>query len=406
MTLTRITAAIAVSLGLALLPAVTPARAQTDQPVTIGVINDMSSTFADQSGPGSVVAAQMAIDEMGGRVLGRPIRLLSGDHQNKADIASTLARRWYDTEGVQLIVDLPNSSTALAVQEVAKQRGRINIVTTAGSVALTNKSCSPTGFHWMWDTYSNSYGLVKALAKAKLDSWYFITADYAFGHALEADFTKAVQQTGGKVLGSSKHPVGMLDFSSLVVTAQSSGAKAVVIASGGNDIVNTLKAANEFGLHKAGISFVAPATFLTDVKSMGLDLAAGLTYITGFTWQHDERSKAFAQKFFERHKAMPTMGQAGAYSAVRHYLRAVEAAKTLDAKAVAEQMRKMPVNDDVVRNGTIRADGRLVHDMYLVEVPSPRVSTGPWDLERVKGVFPGADMFMPLSESACDLVKK
>ena len=382
------------------------AFAQSDAPVTIGVINDMSSTFSDQSGPGSVVAAQMAIDELGGKVLGRPIKLISGDHQNKADVASVLARRWYDTEGVQLIVDLPNSSTALAVHEIAKQAGKINIVTTAGSVSLTNKSCSPTGFHWMWDTYSNSYGLVKALAKAKLDSWYFITADYAFGHALEADFTKAVQQTGGKVLGGAKHPVGMLDFSSLVVQAQSSGAKAVVIASGGNDIVNTLKAANEFGLQKAGISFVAPATFLTDVKSMGLPLAQGLTYITGFNWNLDDKSRAFANAFFAKHKAMPTMGQAGAYSAVRHYLRAVAAAQTLDARQVAERMRAMPVEDAVVRNGSIRADGRLVHDMYLVEVPSPAASTGPWDLEKVKASFPGAEMFMPLAESSCDLVKK
>ena len=283
------------------------------EPVVIGVLNDMSSTFADQSGPGSVVAARMAIDEVGGTVLGRPIKLLSGDHQNKPDIAASLARRWYDTEGVQLVVDTPNSGTALAVQEVAKQAGRINIVTTAGSVALTNKSCSPTGFHWMWDTYSNSYGLVKALAKNSANTWYFITADYAFGHALEADFRKAVEQTGGKVIGASKHPVGMQDFSALVLAAQASGAKTVVVANGGNDIVNTLKAASEFGLQKSGIGFVAPATFLTDVKSMGLGVAQGLTYITGFTWSLDDRSRAFADKFFERHKAMPTMGQAGVY---------------------------------------------------------------------------------------------
>jgi branched-chain amino acid transport system substrate-binding protein len=375
------------------------------EPVVIGVLNDMSSTFADQSGPGSVVAARMAIEEVGGTVLGRPIKLLSGDHQNKPDIAATLARRWYDTEGVQLVVDTPNSGTALAVQEVAKQAGRINIVTTAGSVALTNKSCSPTGFHWMWDTYSNSYGLVKALAKNSANTWYFITADYAFGHALEADFRKAVEQTGGKVIGASKHPVGMQDFSALVLAAQASGAKTVVVANGGNDIVNTLKAASEFGLQKSGISFVAPATFLTDVKSMGLNVAQGLTYITGFTWSLDDRSRAFADKFFERHKAMPTMGQAGVYSAVRHYLRAVEAAKSLDAAAVAAKMREMPVEDAVIRHGTIAKNGRLVHDMYLVEVPSAATSTGPWDLEHVRGTFPGAEMFQPIAESECSLAK-
>jgi branched-chain amino acid transport system substrate-binding protein len=257
----------------------------------------------------------------------------------------------------------------------------------------------------MWDTYSNSYGLVKGLAKKKLDTWYFITADYAFGHALEADFRKGIEMMGGKVLGGSKHPVGMMDFSSLILAAQASKAKAVLVASGGNDIVNTLKAANEFGLQKAGVSFVAPATFLTDVKSIGLDIGQGLTYVTGFNWNYDAESRTFGQKFFERHKAMPTMGQAGVYSAVRHYLRAVEAAKTLDAEKVAEQMRAMPVSDAVVRNGRIRADGRLVHDMYLVEVRRPGESSDPWDLERVQDTLAGDDVFRPLAESDCPLVK-
>jgi branched-chain amino acid transport system substrate-binding protein len=258
----------------------------------------------------------------------------------------------------------------------------------------------------MWDTYSNSYGLVKALTKKKLDSWFFITADYAFGHALEADFRKAIEQTGGKTLGSVKHPVGMQDYSALILAAQASKAKGVVVASGGNDIVNTLKSANEFGLQKAGISFVAPATFLTDVKSMGLDIAQGLTYVTGFTWNYDDTSRAFARKFFERHKAMPTMGQAGVYSATRHYLRAVEAAKSLDASTVAEKMREMPVSDAVIRNGRIRDDGRLVHDMYLVEVRRPGEPKDPWDLEKVEDTLAGNDVFRPLSESDCPLVKK
>jgi branched-chain amino acid transport system substrate-binding protein len=301
---------------------------------------------------------------------------------------------------------MPNSGTALAVQEVARTLKKINITSTAGSLALTGKSCGPTSFHWMWDTYSNSYGLVKALSKKKLDTWFFITADYAFGHALEADFRKAIEQMGGKTLGSVKHPVGMQDFSSLILAAQASKARGVVVASGGNDIVNTLKSANEFGLQKAGISFVAPATFLTDVKSMGLDIAQGLTYITGFTWTYDDTSRAFAQKFFERHKAMPTMGQAGVYSATRHYLRAVAAANSVDATKVAEKMRELPVSDAVIRNGTIREDGRLVHDMYLVEVRRPGESPDPWDLEKVQDVMAGNDVFRPLSESDCPLVKK
>src|SRR5436190_3349202 len=324
--------------------ATTVSYAQTEpQSVTVGVLNDMAGNFADQSGPGSLAAARMAIEELGGTVLGKPVRAIGGDHQNKPDVASAVARRWYDTEDVQLIVDLPNSGTALAVQEVARTAKKINVTSTAGSLALTGKSCSPTSFHWMWDTYSNSYGLVKALTKKKIDSWFFITADYAFGHALEADFRKAIEQMGGKTVGSVKHPVGMQDFSALILAAQASKAKGVVVASGGNDIVNTLKSANEFGLNKAGISFVAPATFLTDVKSMGLDIAQGLTYITGFTWTYDDTSRAFAQKFFERHKAMPTMGQAGVYSATRHYLRAVAAANSVDAEKVAEKMREMPV---------------------------------------------------------------
>jgi branched-chain amino acid transport system substrate-binding protein len=385
----------------------TAAQAQSEpQSITIGVLNDMSGNFADQSGPGSLAAARMAIDELGGSVLGKPVKAIGGDHQNKPDVAAAVARRWYDTEGVEFIVDMPNSGTALAVQEVARTLGKINVTSTAGSLALTGKSCSPTSFHWMWDTYSNSYGLVKALTKKHIDTWFFNTADYAFGHALEADFRKAIEQTGGKTVGSVKHPVGMQDFSSLILTAQSSKARGVVVASGGNDIVNTLKTANEFGLPKSGISFVAPATFLTDVKSMGLDIAQGLTYVTGFTWNYDDASRAFAQKFFERHKAMPTMGQAGVYSATRHYLRAVEAAKSLDVATVAAKMRELPVSDAVIRNGQIRDDGRLVHDMYLVEVRRPGETKDPWDLEKVQDTLAGNDVFRPLSESDCPLIKK
>jgi branched-chain amino acid transport system substrate-binding protein len=381
------------------------ALAQNGNPITIGVLNDMAGNFADQSGPGSVVAARMGVEESGGTVLGRPVQVISGDHQNKPDVASAVASRWFQNEDVQLVVDLPNSGTALAVQEVARNAKRMNITTTAGSIALTGKSCSPTSFHWMWDTYSNSYGAVRALAKKNLDTWYFITADYAFGHALEADFRKAINQIGGKVVGSSKHPVGMMDYSSLLLSAQASKAKVVVVASGGNDIVNTLKGASEFGLQKSGISFVAPATFLTDVKSIGLEIGQGMTYLTGFSWNYDDASRAFAQKFFERHRAMPTMGQAGVYSAVRHYLHAVESAKTVDAAAVAEKMRQMPVEDAVIRNGRIRQDGRLVHDMYLVEVRRPGESGNPWDLERIQDTLPGDQVFRPLSESDCPLVK-
>src|ERR1700730_18241879 len=374
---------VVISAACVLACATTVLHAQSEPPsITIGVLNDMAGNFSDQSGPGSLAAARMAIDGRGARVWDKPVKAIGGDHQNKPDIAATIARRWYDNEDVQLIVDMPNSGTALAVQEVARRLRKINITSTAGSLALTGKSCAPTSFHWMWDTYSNSYGLVKALARKKLDTWFFITADYAFGLALESDFRKAIDQTGGKTLGAVKHPVGMQDFSSQILFAQASNARAVVVASGGNDIVNTLKTANEFGLQKSGVTFVAPATFLTDVKSMGLDIGQGLTYITGFTWNYDDESRAFARKFFERHKAMPTMGQAGVYSAVRHYLRAVAEARTVDADLVAAKMREMPVSDAVIRHGKIRDDGRLVHDMYLVEVPRKGDTQDPWDLER------------------------
>src|ERR1700704_7170953 len=244
-----------------------PLHAQSEPAsITIGVLNDMAGNFSEQSGPGSLAGARMGMEERGGTVRGKPVKAIGGDHQNKPDIAAAVSRRWYDTEGVSLVVDMPNSGTALAVQEVARTLKKVNITSTAGSLALTGKSCSPTSFHWMWDTYSNSYGLVKALTKKKLDSWFFITADYAFGDVLEAHFRKAIEQTGGKTLGSVKHPVGMQDFSSLILAPPASKARGVVVASGGNDIVNTLKSANEFGLQKAGISFLAPSTVLTDAE--------------------------------------------------------------------------------------------------------------------------------------------
>jgi branched-chain amino acid transport system substrate-binding protein len=382
------------------------AQAQiSDGVIKLGVLNDMSSLYADIGGKGSVLAAQMAADDVGA-IPGARVEIVSADHQNKPDVGSAIARQWLDADHVDTIVDVPTSSVALAVQEVTREKKRIFLMSGPASSDLTGKNCSPYGFQWTYDTYALAKGTGGAIVKQGGDTWFFITADYAFGHALEADFRKAIEQMGGKTVGSVKHPVGMQDFSALILAAQASKAKGVVVASGGNDIVNTLKSANEFGLNKAGISFVAPATFLTDVKSMGLDIAQGLTYVTGFTWNYDDTSRAFARKFFARHKAMPTMGQAGAYSATRHYLRAVDAAKSLDAEKVAEKMREMPVSDAVIRNGTIRSDGRLVHEMYLVEVRRFGESNDPWDLEKVVDTLSGNDVFRPLSESDCPLIKK
>lgn len=373
--------------------------------VKIGVITDMSGTYADLSGKGSVLAAQMAVEEFGGKALGKPVTVISADHQNKADIASTTARSWFDNDGVDMVIDFPNSSTALAVQEIAKQKRKVDIVSTGGAMALTNQNCSPTGFHWAWDTYSVSTPLVKRLVGQGKDTWYYVTVDYAFGQSLEADFRKAVDAAGGKNVGSTKHPLNASDFSSPMVAAMSSKAKVVVLANAGNDMVNGVKAATEFGLVKGGQTVITPSTFITDVKSLGLNAAQGLTYVSPFKLDLDATSSDFAERFFKRHKAYPTHGQIGVYSGVLHYLKAVEAAKSVDGPAVADKMRALPVNDAFVHGGKVRIDGRMVHDVYLVQAKTPAESSGPWDLVKTVATIPGDEAFRPLSASECSLVK-
>lgn len=396
---------LALSSALLGLAATAPAWADANG-VKIGVITDMSGSYADLSGKGSVLAAQMAVEEFGGKALGKPVTVLSADHQNKADIASSLARRWFDTDGVDMVIDFPNSSTALAVQEVARQKQKIDIVSTGGAMALTNQNCSPTGFHWAWDTYSVSYPLVKRMIDQGRNSWYYITVDYAFGQSLEADFRKAVDVSGGKNVGSTRHPLNASDFSSPVVAASASKAKVVVLANAGNDMINGVKAAGEFGLVKAGQTVITPSTFITDIKSLGLNTAQGLTYVDPFRLDLDDKSKDFVERYYKRHKAYPTHGQIGVYSGVLHYLKAVEAAKTVDGPAVADKMRALPVNDAFVHNGKVRADGRMVHDMYLAQAKTPAESKGPWDLVKYLGTIPGDEAFRPLSASECALVKK
>jgi branched-chain amino acid transport system substrate-binding protein len=374
--------------------------------VKIGVITDMSGSYADLSGQGSVVAARMAVEEFGGSVLGKPITIVSTDHQNKADIAATTARQWFDRDGVDMVIDFPNSSTALAVQELARQKNKVNIVSTGATIALTNKACSPTGFHWTYDTYSNAFPLAKELIGQGGSSWYYITVDYAFGSALEADFRRAVETYGGKNLGGTKHPLNASDFSSQVTAAQASKAKVVVLANAGGDLVNGVKAASEFGMVQGGQSVIIPVTFITDVKSLGLKTAQGLQYVDAFNTDLDDRARTFTKQFLERHKKAPTMGQIGVYSGVMHYLKAVKEAKTVDGKMVADKMRTMPVNDAFVRNGHIRDDGRMVHDMYMVKVKSPAESNGPWDLIKYERTIPAESAFRPLAESECPLVKK
>lgn len=374
--------------------------------IKIGVVNDKSGPYADLSGKGSVVAAELAVEEFGGKVLGKPITVLSADHQNKPDIAATLVRKWFDVEGVDMVVDFPNSSTALAAQEIAGQKGKISVVSTGATTALTNKACSPTGFHWTYDTYSNAYPIVQELVKRGKDTWYYITADYAFGHALEADFRRAVEAGGAKSLGSAKHPLNASDFSSQVVAAQNSKAKVVVLANAGNDMINGVKAAGEFGLTK-NQNVIIPVTFITDIKSLGLQAAQGMSYIDAYNTELDSKARAFVKKFQARHNgAVPSMGQIGVYSATLHFLKAVQAAGTVDGPRVAEKMRELKVNDAFVRNGYIRQDGRMMHDMYEVRVKSPAESKGPWDLVKYERVIPAEKAFKPLAESECALVKK
>jgi branched-chain amino acid transport system substrate-binding protein len=373
--------------------------------ITVGVINDLSGVYADLGGQGSVVAAQIAVDEFGPKVLGKPIKILSGDHQNKPDIGSQLARRWFDVDNVDMVIDFPNSGVALAVQEVAREKKKIAIFSTAGSTDLTGRACSPTGFQWTYDNYSNSAGLAQAMVKQGFDTWYFLTVDYAFGISLESEASKALTAAGGKMLGSVRHPLNTADFSSFLLTAQASKAKVVALASAGGDVINAVKQAGEFGIGQGGQTLVAPVTFITDIHALGLPVAQGLTFVTGYYWDLNDNTRAFAKKFYERRRAMPTMAQAGVYSGVLHYLKAIAAAGTDNADAVAAKMRELPVRDAFTQTGTVRADGRMVHDMYLVQVKKPSESKEPWDYYKVLATVPADVAFRSLAESTCPQVK-
>jgi branched-chain amino acid transport system substrate-binding protein len=375
--------------------------------VKIGVLNDQSGTYADLGGPGAVVAAQMAADDFGGTVLGKKIEIVFADHQNKPDVASNIVNQWIDTENVDVVADVPTSSVALAVQEITKNKNRIFLISGAASSDLTGKACSPTGIHYTYDTYSLAKGTGGALVQDGGDSWFFITADYAFGHALERDTGAAVTAAGGKVLGAVRHPFPANDFSSFLLQAQSSGAKVVGLANAGADTTNAIKQAGEFGLVAAGQRLAGLLVFLTDVHSLGLQTAQGLVITTGFYWDKDDETRAWSKKFAEKHNgSMPTMIQAGVYSSVMHYLKAVDAAKTDEAKAVVAKMKETPINDFFAKNGKIREDGRMVHDMMLAQVKTPEESKGPYDYYKILRVIPGDEAFRPMTaEAGCPLVK-
>lgn len=375
--------------------------------VKIGVLNDQSGPYADFGGKGSIVAAQMAIEDFGGRVLDKPIQLVAADHQNKPDIGVSVARQWYDAEGVDAITELTTSSVALAVQELAKERGRINIVVGAATSRLTNDACSPTGFHWAYDTYALSRGTGAAVVQSGGKTWYFLTADYAFGHQLEKDTSEFVKQAGGTVVGAVRHPLNTADFSSFLLQAQASGAQVIGLANAGTDTTNSIKQAADFGITQGGQKLAGLLFTLTDAHALGLNRAAGLTLTEGFYWDMNDETRKWSQRYFEKMGRMPNMIQAGMYSAVTHYLKAVQAAGTDEGKAVAAKMRELPVEDPFVgkSKGKVRVDGRMVHDMYLFEVKKPDESKKDWDYYKLIKTIPGDEAFMPISQSACPAAK-
>jgi branched-chain amino acid transport system substrate-binding protein len=394
------------ALAAAIALAAAPASAQiSDGVVKIGVLNDQSGLYADLAGPGSAVAARMAAEDFGGTVLGKPIEVVVADHQNKADIGAAIARQWFDEDHVDMVIDFANSSVALAVEQLAKEKNRIAIATAVGTTDFTGKSCTPNEASWLYDSYALTTSLARQMLKQGLDTWFFVTVDYAFGHSLEADTTRAVMNGGGKVLGEVRHPLNTADFSSYLLQAKASGAKVVALANGGGDMINATKQAHEFGLVEGGQSLVSLLVFITDVNSLGLQAAQGLTFVTGFYWDRDEESRAFAKRFLARHKAIPTMVHASVYSAVTHYLRAVKAAGSDEALTVMAKMRELPVDDFYARGARLRIDGRLVHDMYLAQVKKPSESKGPWDYYKILATIPGEEAFQSLAEGGCPLAR-
>jgi branched-chain amino acid transport system substrate-binding protein len=391
--------------GVAAIGSPAPAGAAADV-IRIGVLNDQSGVYADLGGVGSVIAAQMAVEDAGGKVLGRPVEVINADHQSKADVGAAIARKWFDEDNVDVVIGFDNSSVALAVEQVALQKNRIAIAGAIGTTAFTGKNCTPNEAAWVYDAYALTNTLARSVVQRGGDTWFFITVDYALGHSLEADATAAVLAAGGKVLGHARHPINTSDFSSYLLQAQASGAKVVALANAGGDMINAIKQANEFGLTRGGQKVVSLLTFITDIQSVGLTATQGLTFVTAFYWNRNDESRAWSKRFFERLKRMPTMAQAAVYSMVRHYLRAVEAAGTDEAEAVMAKMREMPVNDFYAKNGRVRLDGRMVHDMYFVQVKTPAESTEPWDYYKVLETIPGDQAFRPLDQGGCPVVKQ
>jgi branched-chain amino acid transport system substrate-binding protein len=401
-------AAMGIALALPLVGAF-PATAQekvSDGVVKIGMLEDMSSIYADITGIGAVTAAKMAVEDFGGKVLGKPIEVISADHQNKADLASATAREWFDTQHVDALMDVAASATALAVIEIAKNKNRIVVLNGPGATRITNEACTPISVHYTYDNYALSHGTGAATVQAGYDSWFFITADYAFGHDLEQMLATVVRAGGGQVLGSVRLPINTLDFSSALLKAQASKARVIGLANAGADTTNAIKQAAQFGIVRGGQKLAGLLVFINDINALGLEIAEGMLLTTAFYWDRDEQSRAWARRYFQHMNRMPNMTQAGIYSATMHYLKAVAAAGTDESTAVMERMRSTPIDDFFVKNGKIREDGRMVHDMYLYEVKKPGESNGAWDYYKLVSTIPAEQAFQPLSESKCPLVKK
>ena len=378
----------------------------SDNVVRIGVLTDMSGQFSHESGKGSVTAVQMAVEDFGGKVLGMPIEVISADHLNKPDVALAKVREWYDTQKVDMVTNLINSAIALGVVNVAKERNRIAIVNGSGSSRLTNDACTPNSIHYAYDTYALANGTARALLEKGADTWFFLTADYAFGQALEADTSAILKARNGRAVGSVHYPVETSDHSSFLLRAQASQAKVVAVAGSGTSFVNAIKSAHEFGISSGGQTLVGLLVWLTDVHSLGLETAQGMLLTDAFYWDRDAKTRAWSKRFFERMKRMPHMGDAGDYSSTMHYLKAVQAAGTDEAGAVMAMMKATPVNDFFATNGRIREDGRMVHDMYVYEVKKPSESKYPWDYYKLRATIPADVAFRPLSDSRCPLLKK
>ena len=374
--------------------------------VKIGVLDDMSGPYAENTGPGDLAATKFAIADFGGSVLGKPIELVSADFQSKVDVGVSIAKRWWDDENVDMVIGIPNSAIAIALVKVAEEKNRIVMPTAAATSALTGKSCGRNSIHFIYDTYGQTKTIVNALAKQGGDSWFFLTVDYAFGLAIEQDATQFIKAAGGKVLGSVRHPLNTSDFSSYVLQADSSKAKNLMVASGGGDIINAVKQASEFGLIRKGMRISVPLAQFPDIHGIGLKIAQGLLISSPFYYDMTPEARAFTDRFAKEIGRPPSFIQAGTYGAVMHYLKAVKAAGTDEAKAVLAEMRKMPINDFMTKNGSIRPDGRVIRDMYLMQAKTPEESKGEWDLVKMAATVPGNEAFRPLNEGDCPLAPK